>query len=63
MSPIGRPSSSIPLAADYARTEDAYAQLRVHALLTEVYEDLPIPVVKVPILSPADRVAYIQDRL
>lgn len=53
----------LPLAADYARTEDADAQLRIHALLTEVYQDLPIPIVKVPVLSAADRVAYILDRL
>jgi len=53
----------LPLAPDYARTEDAAAQLRIHALLTEVYQNLPIPVVKVPPLNPADRVAYILDRL
>lgn len=53
----------LPLAPDYARTEDAAAQLRIHALLTEVYQELPIPVVKVPALNPADRVAYILDRL
>ena len=53
----------LPLAADYARTEDTEAQLRIHALLTEVYEALPAPVVKVPVLSQAERVAYILDRL
>jgi predicted ATPase len=53
----------LPLAADYARTEDAAAQLRIHALLTEVYQDLSTPVVKVPVLGPADRVAYTLDRL
>lgn len=53
----------LPLAADYARTEDVAAQLRIHALLTEVYQDLSTPVVKVPVLGPADRVAYILDRL
>lgn len=53
----------LPLARDYARTEDADAQLHIHALLTEVYQALPIPVVKVPVLNPADRVAYILERL
>jgi predicted ATPase len=53
----------LPLTPDYARTEDADAQRRIHALLTEVYEALPIPVVRVPVLNPADRVAYILDRL
>lgn len=52
----------LPLAPDYARTEDVAAQRRIHALLTEVYQDLPIPVVTVPVLSPADRVAYILER-
>lgn len=53
----------LPLAPDYARTEDAAAQLRIHALLTEVYRSLPIPVVSVPVLDPAARVSYILDRL
>jgi predicted ATPase len=53
----------LPLAADYARTEDVAAQRRIHALLTEVYRNLPISVVNVPVLSPADRVAYILERL
>jgi len=53
----------LPLAPDYARTEDLDAQIRIHALLTEVYQDLPIPVVKVPVLDAADRVAFILDRL
>jgi predicted ATPase len=53
----------LPLAPDYARTEDASAQRRIHALITEVYRNLPIPMVTVPVLSPADRVAYILDRL
>ncbi|MFJ6114182.1 AAA family ATPase [Agrococcus sediminis] len=53
----------LPLAPDYARIEDAAAQSRIHALLTEVYRELPSPVVTVPVLSPADRVAFILDRL
>lgn len=53
----------LPLAADYARTEDVSAQRRIHALLTEVYHNLPISLVTVPVLSPTDRVAYILERL
>lgn len=53
----------LPLTRDYARTEDAAAQRRIHALLTEVYQDLSIAMVTVPVLSPVDRVAYILDRL
>ena len=53
----------LPLAPDYARTEDVAAQRRIHALITEVYQELPISVVTVPVLSPADRVAYILERL
>lgn len=53
----------LPLAADYARTEDAGAQRQIHQLLTEVYRELPIPVEPVPVLSPSQRVAYILDRL
>lgn len=49
----------LPLAPDYARIEDVAAQRRIHALITEVYRDLPISVVTVPALSPADRVAFI----
>lgn len=53
----------LPLARDYARTEDAPAQRHIHDLITEVYNDLPIEMVTVPVLSPADRVAFILDRL
>jgi predicted ATPase len=53
----------LPLAPDYARTEDVSAQRRIHSLLTEVYRSLPISVVPVPVLSPPDRVAYILERL
>ena len=49
----------LPLVSDYARTEDAAAQKKIHALLTEVYESLPYPVVHVPVLPPEERVDYI----
>ncbi|GAA2036576.1 ATP-binding protein [Agromyces tropicus] len=53
----------LPLHPDYARTEDAGAQHRIHELLLEVYRSLPIPVVLVPVLPPEERVAFILDRL
>ena len=49
----------LPLISDYARTEDAAAQKKIHALLTEVYESLPYPVVHVPVLPPEERVDFI----
>ncbi|HEX6954200.1 MAG TPA: ATP-binding protein [Agromyces sp.] len=53
----------LPLAPDYARTEDAPAQRRIHELLLEVYESLPIPVERVPVLPPEERVDHILARL
>lgn len=49
----------LPLVSDYARTEDATAQKKIHALLAEVYELLPYPVVHVPVLPPEERVDFI----
>ena len=49
----------LPLTNDYARTEDAADQKKIHAKLTEVYESLPFPVVRVPVLSPEKRVDFI----
>ncbi len=49
----------LPLVSDYARTEDGPAQKKIHALLTEVYESLPYPVVHVPVLPPEERVDFI----
>jgi len=53
----------LPLASDYARTEDAQAQRQIHALLTEVYTELGLPVEAVPALPPEERVDYILARL
>ncbi|TLP74200.1 AAA family ATPase [Nesterenkonia sphaerica] len=53
----------LPLASDYARTEDVPAQRRIHDLLTEVYLSLPVPVQAVPALSPQQRVEFILDHL
>lgn len=49
----------LPLAKDYARTEDEAAQHKIHELLSEVYESLPFPIVHVPVLPPEERVDLI----
>lgn len=53
----------LPLAKDYARTEDENAQHKIHTLLSEVYESLPFPVVQVPVLLPEERVDFILKNL
>jgi len=53
----------LPLAPDYARTEDETAQKELHKLLTEVYEALPAPVVHVPVLPIKERVDFILNNL
>lgn len=53
----------LPLAKDYARTEDESAQLTLHRLLSEVYESLPFPVVHVPVFPPEERVNFILQNL
>lgn len=53
----------LPLVNDYARTEDEQAQHRIHEAIIEVYQSLPFPVVRVPVMSPADRVQFILDNL
>lgn len=53
----------LPLASDYARTEDEAAQRTIHRLLTDVYTALPFPVVLVPALDPDDRINFILERL
>ncbi len=49
----------LPLVRDYARTEDATQQKRIHKLLIEVYESLPFPVVRVPVLPVQERAELI----
>jgi predicted ATPase len=49
----------LPLVNDYARREDEAGQKRIHRLLTDVYQSLPFPVVRVPILPPEERVDFI----
>ncbi|WOQ69862.1 ATP-binding protein [Microbacterium limosum] len=52
----------LPLAPDYARTEDPAAQRRIHDLLGQVYRELGFPVVTVPALAPDARVDLILQR-
>ena len=53
----------LPLVSDYARTEDVTAQKELHKLLTEVYQALPAPVVRVPVLPANERVDFILKEL
>jgi predicted ATPase len=53
----------LPMVQDYARKEDATAQKKIHALLTQVYESLPFPVIHVPILPTEERVDFILENL
>lgn len=52
----------LPLAPDYARTEDVAAQRRIHHLIRQVYRELPFPIVTVPTLAPEERVDFILER-
>jgi predicted ATPase len=53
----------LPLVNDYARLENIEAQLKIHELITEVYEALPFPVVHVPVLEPIERTEFILQNL
>ena len=53
----------LPFVKDYARTEDEAAQKKIQALLAEVYESLPFPVIYVPVLQPEERVDFILKNL
>lgn len=53
----------LPLVNDYARSENEEAQKKIHALITEVYESLPFPVIHVPILLAEERVDFILKNL
>ncbi len=53
----------LPIMKDYARTEDAAAQQKIHALLIEVYESLGFPIIQVPVLKPEERVDFILNNL
>lgn len=49
----------LPLHPDYARTEDEVAQRHIHELITEVYRELGMPIVHVPVLPEAERVRFV----
>lgn len=49
----------LPLHRDYARTEDEAAQRRIHELIAEVYRELGVPIVHVPVLPEAERVQFL----
>lgn len=53
----------LPFVKDYARTEDEDAQKEIHSLLVDIYACLPSPVIRVPILSPEERVSFILKNL
>jgi hypothetical protein len=53
----------LPLAEDYARTEDAEAQQRIQDLLLEVNEGLNLPLEQVAVLPPGERVELVLARL
>ena len=53
----------LPLKNDYARHENAEALKKIHALITEVYESLPFPVIHVPVLPAEERVDFILKNL
>ena len=53
----------LPLINDYARLESEKDQIKIHNLITEVYESLPFPVVHVPVLKPEERVNYILENI
>ena len=53
----------LPLVNDYARTEDVAAQKKIHKLLSEVYEELQLPVLHVPVLPPEERVEFVLKNL
>jgi predicted ATPase len=53
----------LPLINDYARLEDEEEQIRIHQLIIEVYSRFPCPIIKVPVLSPDERVDFILKNL
>lgn len=53
----------LPFTKDYARTEDEEDQIKIHRLITEVYEDLGFPIVFVPVLPPDERVEFILNNI
>ncbi len=53
----------LPLVNDYARREDEAAQKKIHQTLIEVYESLPFPILRIPVLPTDERVEFILKNL
>jgi predicted ATPase len=53
----------LPLINDYARREDTREQIKIHELLTVVYQSLPFPIVQVSVLPAEERVNFILNNL
>lgn len=49
----------LPLINDYARIESLDDQIKIHRLITRIYENGPSPVIYVPVLSPKERLEFI----
>ena len=54
---------SLPLVHDYARHENDAAQAGLHELIKDVYAELELPIVSVPVMFPEKRVDFILERL
>lgn len=53
----------LPLENDYARLESQADQIKLHNLITKVYESFPCPITHVPVLPPQERVDFILNNL
>ncbi|REJ80955.1 MAG: hypothetical protein DWQ44_04995 [Bacteroidetes bacterium] len=53
----------LPLKNDHIRTENSGEQQRIQNLLEEVYTSLHFPIIKVPVMSPHDRVDFILEHV
>ena len=53
----------LPLDADYARTEDKQAQIALHDLIIQTYQQRGEPIVFVPVLPIKERVQFVLDHL
>ncbi len=53
----------LPIVQDAVRTEDAEAQQSIQQFLIKVYEELPFPIVRVPVMQPELRTDFILNHL
>ena len=49
----------LPVVSDYARQENERQQKEICGLINELYASLPFPVVRVPVMSPNERVTFV----